>query len=92
MHVSGGLGFETANWITKGSPSVDMFGYDVKRFPVSLVQNEQWLREKCHETMVRQLFRFTQGRNHRVAVLFFKGYILLSAAAKYFANSCNILL
>ena len=91
MHVSGGLGFETANWITKGSPSVDMFGYDVKRFPVSWVQNEQWLREKCHETMVRQVFRFTQGRNHHGGSIVFKGYMLLSAA-KYFANSCNILL
>ena len=49
----GGLGKETANWIAHGSPSVDMFGYDIKRFAPDLVVNDRWLREKCHETMVR---------------------------------------
>ena len=47
----GALGKETANWIAEGSPSLDMFGFDIKRFPSSLLKNERWLREKCHETL-----------------------------------------
>ena len=52
VQMSAGYGSELANIVVDGAPSVDLFGYDIKRLPRALIGNDKWLRERCHETMV----------------------------------------
>nr|XP_002128931.1 sarcosine dehydrogenase, mitochondrial-like [Ciona intestinalis]XP_018667187.1 sarcosine dehydrogenase, mitochondrial-like [Ciona intestinalis]XP_026689996.1 sarcosine dehydrogenase, mitochondrial-like [Ciona intestinalis] len=49
MMYGGGAGRELANWVIYGKPSIDMFAWDIRRFPGMLLSNKSWLHQKTHE-------------------------------------------
>ena len=49
----GGCGNELAKWIVKGHPDVDMFGFDIRRFHKSLTNDNQWVKERSHESYAK---------------------------------------
>lgn len=51
--LGGGCGNELAKWIVNGHPDADMFGYDIRRFHTSLTSNNQWVRERSHESYAK---------------------------------------
>ena len=48
--AAGGIGKYLAEWITDGSPSRDLWPFDVKRF-VDLHNNKKFLQERVKETL-----------------------------------------
>nr|CAB3265865.1 sarcosine dehydrogenase, mitochondrial-like [Phallusia mammillata] len=50
MMLGGGGGKQIALWALRGKPEIDMFPWDIRRFPSSLVTNKTWLTERSHET------------------------------------------
>eukprot|EP00397_Hematodinium_sp_SG-2012_P003570 GEMP01003578.1.p1 GENE.GEMP01003578.1~~GEMP01003578.1.p1 ORF type:complete len:834 (+),score=156.71 GEMP01003578.1:93-2594(+) len=50
--LSGGCGNQLAEWIVKGAPSIDMFGYDPNRLP-SGHKPQKWLRDRSHEAYAK---------------------------------------
>ncbi|XP_062516282.1 sarcosine dehydrogenase, mitochondrial-like [Corticium candelabrum] len=50
---SGGCGEQLAHWIVKGSPTVDMFNYDIRRFHHSVVSDKTWLKSTSHEAYAK---------------------------------------
>ncbi|XP_067165207.1 sarcosine dehydrogenase, mitochondrial isoform X2 [Apteryx mantelli] len=71
MMLGGGCGRELAHWIIHGRPEKDMYGYDIRRFPHSLTDNNRWLRERSHESYAKNysvVFPYDEplaGRNMR---------------------------
>ncbi|KAK2188591.1 hypothetical protein NP493_127g01000 [Ridgeia piscesae] len=53
MMLSGGCGEQLAKWVMDGRPELDMYSYDIRRFPVSLTANSRWLRERSHEAYAK---------------------------------------
>lgn len=53
MNGGGGCGRELAAWVLQGRPNLDMYGYDIRRFSPSLTKNAQWIRERSHESYVK---------------------------------------
>ncbi|CAL8387233.1 unnamed protein product [Boreogadus saida] len=53
MMLGGGCGRELAHWIIHGRPEKDMYGYDIRRFHNSLTGNNQWIRERSHESYAK---------------------------------------
>lgn len=53
MNGGGGCGRELAAWVLQGRPNLDMYGYDIRRFSPSLTKNSQWIRERSHESYVK---------------------------------------
>ncbi|CAB4011210.1 Sarcosine dehydrogenase, mitochondrial, partial [Paramuricea clavata] len=51
--MSGGCGRELAQWIVHGHPTLDMYGYDIRRFHSSLTSNQKWNRERSHESYAK---------------------------------------
>lgn len=49
-----GCGLELANWIVKGKTDLDMFGYNIMRYDRRCNPDEQWVRERSHETYAQQ--------------------------------------
>jgi hypothetical protein len=47
--MGGGIGREVSTWIDEGSPELDMFGHDVRRFHPECVHNANWVRDRCAE-------------------------------------------
>ena len=52
IQLSGGVGKEMANLIVDGVTSIDMSGYNIKRFQDAYVDNKKWLDERTHEAIV----------------------------------------
>ncbi|KAM8796627.1 sarcosine dehydrogenase, mitochondrial [Eudromia elegans] len=71
MMLGGGCGRELAHWVIHGRPEKDMYGYDIRRFPRSLTDNNRWLRERSHESYAKNysvVFPYDEplaGRNMR---------------------------
>lgn len=53
MNGGGGCGRELAAWVLQGRPNLDMYGYDIRRFSPSLTKNNKWIRERSHESYVK---------------------------------------
>jgi dimethylglycine dehydrogenase len=76
MQFSGGIGKEMSNLIVDGTTSVDMFGYDLARFPnAKHLSDPDWVHQTTHESEVRSYWigyptrqRFA-GRNVRKSPL-----------------------
>ena len=52
IQLSGGVGKEMANLIVDGVTSIDMSGYNIRRFQDSYIDNKKWLDERTHEAIV----------------------------------------
>lgn len=53
MMMGGGVGRELAQWILRGSPSVDMFSVDPARFHATSVADPVWVKERTHESYAK---------------------------------------
>ena len=53
MMLGGGAGWQLAEWIVQGRPSIDMHEYDVTRFCPKVSRNVNWLRERSHESYAK---------------------------------------
>jgi sarcosine dehydrogenase len=53
MMLGGGIGREVATWIAEGSPSIDMFAFDVSRFHKDSVSDAKWVKDRTHESYAK---------------------------------------
>mmetsp|Transcript_15044 Transcript_15044/g.30986 ORF Transcript_15044/g.30986 Transcript_15044/m.30986 type:complete len:916 (-) Transcript_15044:15-2762(-) len=53
MMLGGGIGREVANWVNFGSPSVDLFSFDVSRFHQDTVKDAKWVKDRTHESYAK---------------------------------------
>lgn len=53
MMLGGGMGREVATWIVEGSPSVDLFSYDVARYHPDCVRRDRWIEDRTHESYAK---------------------------------------
>ncbi|GIX90707.1 sarcosine dehydrogenase, mitochondrial [Caerostris extrusa] len=53
MNAGGGCGRELASWVVHGRPQLDMYGYDIRRFSEKLTDNKKWIKERSHESYVK---------------------------------------
>ncbi|XP_070532336.1 sarcosine dehydrogenase, mitochondrial-like [Ptychodera flava] len=53
MMLGGGCGKELAHWVVHGRPELDMYGYDIRRFPTSLTDNPKWVTDRSHEAYAK---------------------------------------
>ncbi|XP_040078946.1 sarcosine dehydrogenase, mitochondrial [Ixodes scapularis] len=53
MNGGGGCGRELAAWVLQGRPNLDMYAYDIRRFSPELTSNARWVRERSHESYVK---------------------------------------
>lgn len=76
MMLGSGCAEQLAEWIVHGRPNLDMFGYDVRRFAESQIDNREWATERSHESYAKNyslVFKNDQplaGRNFTVDPLF----------------------
>lgn len=61
MMLSSGCAEQTAEWIIHGTPSLDMYASDVRRFATSQVSNRKWAIERCHEAYA---FNYSMAFKH----------------------------
>lgn len=63
MMFGGGCGEQTALWVIQGQPDLPMFGFDLRRFTQEQGKAIQWIREKSHESYVKNysmVFKYDQ--------------------------------
>jgi len=63
MMFGGGCGEQTALWVIQGQPDLPMFGFDLRRFTQEQGKATQWIREKSHESYVKNysmVFKYDQ--------------------------------
>ncbi|XP_039483324.1 sarcosine dehydrogenase, mitochondrial [Drosophila santomea] len=63
MMFGGGCGEQTALWVINGQPELPMFGFDLRRFTQEQGKATQWIREKSHESYVKNysmVFKYDQ--------------------------------
>ncbi|XP_066294122.1 sarcosine dehydrogenase, mitochondrial-like [Branchiostoma lanceolatum] len=53
MMMGGGCGRELARWVVNGRPTLDMYGYDIRRFPTCQTSDNRWTRERSHEAYAK---------------------------------------
>ncbi|XP_037082640.1 sarcosine dehydrogenase, mitochondrial-like [Pollicipes pollicipes] len=53
MMLGAGCGWQLAEWIVNGRPSLDMYGFDIRRFNPELTTNKQWIKERSHEAYAK---------------------------------------
>ncbi|XP_071948370.1 sarcosine dehydrogenase, mitochondrial-like [Antedon mediterranea] len=53
MMLSGGAGWQLAEWIVNGRPTIDMYSFDIRRFPSSVTDNQKWIKERSHEAYAK---------------------------------------
>lgn len=53
MMFGGGCGAQLAEWIIKGRPSLDMYGYDIRRYHPKLASNQAWVNQRSHESYAK---------------------------------------
>lgn len=86
MMLGGGAGWQLAEWIIHGRPSLDMYGYDIRRFNPDLTANARWIKERSHEAYAKNysmVFPHDEplaGRNMRKDALYEE---LLRAGCQY---------
>ena len=47
--LGGGMGREVATWIDEGSPSLDLFSFDIARFHPDCARDDDWVQTRTHE-------------------------------------------
>ncbi|XP_046984325.1 sarcosine dehydrogenase, mitochondrial [Schistocerca americana] len=52
MMFGGGCGEQMAQWIINGRPELHMFSYDIRRFRSDQTKDQEWIRERSHESYV----------------------------------------
>lgn len=50
MMLGGGCGQQLAQWIINGRPELHMYSYDVRRFSSRMTNDEEWIRQRSHES------------------------------------------
>ncbi|XP_043191499.1 sarcosine dehydrogenase, mitochondrial-like, partial [Amphibalanus amphitrite] len=53
MMLGAGCGWQTAEWIVNGRPSLDMYGFDIRRFNPELSANKEWTTARSHEAYAK---------------------------------------
>jgi hypothetical protein len=53
MMFGGGCGWQLAEWIVKGRPSLDMYGYDIRRYHPKLAASPAWVNQRSHESYAK---------------------------------------
>mmetsp|Transcript_10246 Transcript_10246/g.13443 ORF Transcript_10246/g.13443 Transcript_10246/m.13443 type:complete len:937 (+) Transcript_10246:534-3344(+) len=53
MMLGGGIGRELATWIVEGSPSIDLFSFDVSRFHPDTIIDDDNVRDRTHESYAK---------------------------------------
>ncbi|XP_076800247.1 sarcosine dehydrogenase, mitochondrial-like [Clavelina lepadiformis] len=53
MMLGGGAGREIAHWVLNGKPELNLFAWDVRRFPSHVATNKSWLKAKSHEAYAK---------------------------------------
>jgi len=53
MMLGGGCGDQLAKWIVNGRPSLDMYGYDIRRFCPEVSKNLDWVDQRSHEAYAK---------------------------------------
>ncbi|XP_013401693.1 sarcosine dehydrogenase, mitochondrial [Lingula anatina] len=53
MNLSAGCAKQLADWIIQGRPTLDMYGYDIRRFTEKLTDNYKWIVERSHEAYAK---------------------------------------
>ncbi|XP_068143892.1 sarcosine dehydrogenase, mitochondrial [Drosophila tropicalis] len=53
MMFGGGCGEQLALWMINGQPDLPMFSFDLRRFTADQGRAVQWIREKSHESYVK---------------------------------------
>nr|CAG4651589.1 EOG090X014D [Triops cancriformis] len=53
MMLGGGCGWQLAEWVVKGRPSLDMYSYDIRRFNPKMTDNVRWIKERSHEAYAK---------------------------------------
>jgi len=53
MMLGGGCGQQLARWAIHGRPSLDMYGYDVRRFCPEVSKDRIWVDERSHEAYAK---------------------------------------
>nr|CAH7760943.1 unnamed protein product [Callosobruchus chinensis] len=48
--MSGGVGEQTAAWVTLNRPELPLFAYDIRRFTMPQRRDRAWVIETCHES------------------------------------------
>jgi sarcosine dehydrogenase len=76
MMLGGGCGRELAQWVVRGFPDLDMFGYDINRFHPTCNEDLKWVADRSHESYAKNyamVFPHDQplaGRQKRTDPLF----------------------
>lgn len=53
MMLGGGCGEQLAHWVMNGRPLLHMYAYDIRRFTPDQCKNEEWSRERSHESYAK---------------------------------------
>ena len=53
MMLGGGCGEQLAKWVVNGRPSLDMYGYDIRRFCPQVSQDKEWVDQRSHEAYAK---------------------------------------
>merc|ERR1712233_196480 len=53
MMLGGGCGEQLAKWVVNGRPSLDMYGYDIRRFCPQVSQDREWVDQRSHEAYAK---------------------------------------
>ncbi|XP_077986603.1 sarcosine dehydrogenase, mitochondrial-like [Glandiceps talaboti] len=53
MMLGGGCGKELAHWVVHGRPEIDMYSYDIRRFPTCLTDKPKWVKDRSHEAYAK---------------------------------------
>jgi len=53
LMLSGGCAHELAHWMVHGATTLDMFGYDIKRYNPDYTDNSKWIDSRSHEAYAK---------------------------------------
>lgn len=51
--LAGGCGQQLAEWVVEGQPTLDMFGFDIKRYHPNFYESTKWIKETSHESYAK---------------------------------------
>jgi len=53
MMLGAGCGNQLAHWIVDGRPTLDMSGYDIRRYCPEISTNDSWIAQRSHESYAK---------------------------------------
>lgn len=53
LMLSGGCAEQLASWILNGQPDLHMYNYDIRRFTKEQCMDKNWIKERSHESYVK---------------------------------------